>query len=104
MDTVANFRTQEAFWSLLKRYENIRAIHHGHLHLETSTLYRGILIHSAPSTAFSLLHRPGEEDELLTPDLPGSYSVVKCGEWGCRVDRVEFMEGRVYREGVKSDK
>jgi len=98
MDTVANFRTQEAFWSLLERYEGIRAIHHGHLHLETSTLYRGILIHSAPSTAFSLLYRPGEEDELLTPDLPGAYSVVECEDWGCRVDRVEYEVGRVYQE------
>ena len=103
MDRIAPFRSYGAFWDLLGEYGNVRAIFHGHLHLTVSGMHRGVWIHSAPSTSFSLLYHPDRREEYFTPDLPGAYSVITYTPWGWRVNRQEFEGVRLYRESVEGE-
>jgi len=99
MDNLANFKSKELFWSLLKKYKNIKHISFGHLHRIMHSMKDNISLHSTRSTTFQVAYRPDEKSEFLTNDESPTYAIMDIMQDGNpRIHHHEFMnEDRFYR-------
>ncbi len=99
MDNVGNFKTQDAFWDLLKKYNNIKHISFGHIHRIMHSCKNGISLHSTRGTAFQVALRTDCKEEYLTNEENPTYAIVNINKDGyTRVHHHEFMnEDRIYR-------
>ncbi|MFK5882183.1 MAG: phosphodiesterase [Sulfurospirillum sp.] len=98
MDTVANFKTQQKFWDLLKPYKNIKHISFGHIHRIMHSSKNGISLHSTRSTTFQVAYKPDNKVEYLTNEENPTYAIINIDKDGnTRVHHHEYLsEDRFY--------
>jgi len=99
MDNDANFRSEEAFWNLLKKHKNVRHIAFGHLHRIMHGSKGSVAVHSTRSTAFQVAYRPEHKLEYLTNKEKPTYAVMNISEAGevC-VHHHEYLDEKHYYE------
>jgi 3',5'-cyclic AMP phosphodiesterase CpdA len=91
MDTVGNFRSTEAFWALLARYDSVRHVFFGHVHRSIQARHQGIPLSSTRSTTFQVSYRPDEKEESLTNTVQPAYSVVSFREADTIIHLCEYL-------------
>jgi len=98
MDNMANFKSSEIFWSLLKKYDNVKHISFGHIHRIMHGLKYGISLHSTRSTTFQVAYRPDKKEEFLSNEENPTYAILQSLEDDSfRVHHHEFMnEDKIY--------
>jgi len=105
MDNIANFKSSEDFWNLLKNYNNIKHISFGHLHRIMHSTQQNISLHSTRSTAFQVAYKPNSKVEYLTNEESPTYAIIDILEDGnTRVHHHEFMnEDKLFLDKFKLD-
>jgi 3',5'-cyclic AMP phosphodiesterase CpdA len=98
MDTMANFKSSEIFWNMLKKYKNIKHIAFGHLHRIMHSCKDGISLHSTRSTAFEVAYRTDCKEEYLTNAENPTYAIIDINKDGdTRVHHHEYLsEDKIY--------
>ncbi len=93
MDTVANFKTAELFWNMLKPYNNVKHISFGHIHRIMHSYKDGISLHSTRSTTFQVAYKPDDKVEYLTNKENPTYAIIDIDDDGnTRVHHHEYMD------------
>ena len=99
MDTVADFRTAEAFWELLDGYSNVKHIFFGHIHRVVNATKKCVTMHSTRSTAFQVSYLPDTKLEYLTNKENPMYAVVEIDEHdSIRIHQHEYLDEKEYYE------
>ncbi len=98
MDNMGEFKTKELFWSILKKYENIKHISFGHIHRIMHSNRGSISMHSTRSTAFEVAYRPDGKKEYLTNEENPTYAIIDINSDGeTRVHHHEYLdEDKIY--------
>ena len=99
MDVEADFRSKEAFWTLVDKRKNIKHITFGHLH-RIMHVSRGTLsMHATRSTTFQVSYQPHEKLEYLTNRERPTYAVMTLEkDEMLRIHHHEYLDEKVYYE------
>jgi Icc protein len=80
----------DAFWKIVPPYsKNILGLFFGHLHIQISTVVRGILVAGAPAVCFQYSGNTDASKSELSPEQPG-FNLIDVKNWQARVRTVRF--------------
>ena len=80
----------EAFWKIVPPYsKNILGVFFAHLHIQISTVIRGILVASSPAVCFQYAGNSEATKAELSPEQPG-FNLIDVNNWQLRVRTVRF--------------
>jgi 3',5'-cyclic-AMP phosphodiesterase len=80
----------EAFWRIVPPYsKNILGIFFAHLHIQISTVVRGILVAGTPAVCFQYSVNNDASKLELSPEQPG-FNLIDVKDWQVRVRTVRF--------------
>jgi len=80
----------DAFWKIVPPYSrNILGIFFGHLHIQISTVVRGILVACTPAVCFQYSGNNDASKSELSPEQPG-FNLIDVQDWQVRVRTVRF--------------
>jgi hypothetical protein len=80
----------DAFWKILPPYsKNILGVFFGHLHIQISTVVRGILVAGAPAVCFQYSASADASKPEFSPEQPG-FNLIDVKDWEVRVRTVRF--------------
>ncbi len=85
-------KNSEAFFAILDRYDNVKAVSWGHVHQEFSGTRRGVALMATPSTCVQFV--PNMDEFRLDRLMPGyrHYQLYPNGEFATQVRRVGEKE------------
>ena len=80
----------DAFWKILPPYsKNILGVFFSHLHIQLSTVIRGVLVASPPAICFQFSGNSDASKEELSAEQPG-FNLIDVKDWSVRVRTVRF--------------
>jgi Icc protein len=79
-----------SFWGILPPYsKNILGVFFAHMHIQISTVVRGILLASPPAVCFQYAGNSEASKAELSPEQPG-FNLIDVNNWQLRVRTVRF--------------
>lgn len=107
----------DSFWEIVPPYsKNILGVFFAHLHIQTSTVFRGVLVASAPAVSFQYSGNADASKSELSAEQPG-FNLIDVKDWQVSVRTVRFeppspdkgsrresSSGREQNPGEASDK
>jgi Icc protein len=80
----------DAFWGIIPPYsKNILGVFFAHLHIQISTVVRGILVACPPAVCFQYAGNSAASKSELSPEQPG-FNLIDVKDWQVRVRTVRF--------------
>ena len=80
----------DAFWKIVPPYsKNILGVFFGHLHIQLSTVFRGILVAGTPAVCFQYSANNDASKSEISPEQPG-FNLIDVNNWQVRVRTVRF--------------
>jgi Icc protein len=92
----------DAFWDIVPPYaKNIMGVFFAHLHIQLSTVVRGVLAASPPAVSFQFSANDSASKEEVAADQPG-FNLIDVKDWGVRVRTVRFAPASTPAGGRKA--
>jgi Icc protein len=80
----------DAFWDIVPPYaKNVMGVFFAHLHIQLSTVVRGVLVASPPAVGFQFSANDNAPKEEVSGDQPG-FNLIDVNDWNVRLRTVRF--------------
>jgi Icc protein len=80
----------DAFWKIIPPYsKNILGVFFSHLHIQLSTVIRGVLVASPPAVCFQFSGNSDASKAELSTEQPG-FNLIDVNDWSVRIRTVRF--------------
>lgn len=83
----------EAFWQIIDKYKNVKAILCGHVHQDLDRLYHGVRVLASPSTCVQF--KPSSNEFALDELSPGWREIELFAD-GCLLTQVRRLDGEQF--------
>jgi Icc protein len=85
-----NLNNSDAFWEIIPPYsKNILGVFFAHLHIQFTTMVRGVLVASPPAVSFQYSGNSDASKEELSEEQPG-FNLIDIGDHQVKVRTIRF--------------